>query len=59
MVQMKKFRVTNIDWETDGEKVELPKHAIIEAEDEEVVVDRLSDRFGYLINSVGDIEQMH
>ena len=47
---MKKFKVTDIMWDTDGEEVDgLPASAIVEAEDDDAVVDALSDEYGWLI----------
>ena len=50
-------RVTDIDWDTDGVKVKgLPRTFRMMIEDDESgvfddVVDALSDRFGFCINS--------
>ena len=46
-----KFNVTDIHWETDGENVYLPKTAVVDAEDEDEVLDILSDEYGWLIES--------
>jgi hypothetical protein len=47
---MKEFYVTNIEWDTDGEKIEtLPTEAIIEAKDEDEIADKLSDEYGFCI----------
>ena len=48
---MPKFHATDIVWDTDGEKVDLPNDVIIEAEDEDAVVDALSDEYGWCIES--------
>lgn len=47
---MKEFYITNIEWDTDGEKIEtLPTEAIIEAKDEDEIADKLSDEYGFCI----------
>lgn len=46
------IKVTNIDWDTDGEDVDdLPNSLIFEFEDEEYIADVLSDHYGWCINS--------
>ena len=43
----------DIDWDTDGEEVPLPKRLLIpESVDEEDVADFLSDMFGFCIKSL-------
>lgn len=47
---MPNFRVTNIEWETDGAVIEgLPSAMDVEAEDEDDAVNRVSDEHGWLI----------
>ena len=48
---MPKFHATDIVWYTDGEEVDLPDDVIIEAEEEDAVVDTLSDEYGWCIQS--------
>lgn len=52
-----KFKVIGIDWDcfADPSHYNLPIETIIEAEDEDDVVDELSDKYGWCINSVEDI----
>lgn len=52
-----KFKVIGIDWDcfADPSHYNLPIETIIEAEDEDDVVDKLSDKYGWCINSVEDI----
>lgn len=51
------LKVVNIDWDTDGEEVELPSEVIIDTQAEGIenpemeVADWLSDRFGWCVNS--------
>ena len=49
------MRIFNIDWETDGYDVELPKEVQVEPSyrrlDEDEVADYLSDTYGWLVNS--------
>lgn len=54
---MPKFYVSNIIWDTDGETVDLPDTAVVEAEDDSEVLDVLSDEYGWLIESC-TIEEM-
>ena len=49
------YKAKNIKWETDGQAVELPDSTEIEAEDIDQVADKLSDKYGFLINSL-DVE---
>lgn len=52
-----KLKVTDIEWETDGEKDDLPSEVTIDAEAENIdlddvsagVADWLSDRYGWLV----------
>jgi hypothetical protein len=46
-----KFKLTNIKWDTDGERVKLPKSMIVECDDEEEAVDKASDETGWCILS--------
>lgn len=59
MSKYTKFRITNIDWDTDGEEVDLPKELVIEMcqeyvlayEDfDEAVSELLSDNYGWCVN---------
>lgn len=48
----KKFLATSIDWDTDGETVELPSNVWIPNDiDEKDIADYLSDRFGWCVKS--------
>lgn len=44
-------RLYNIDWDTDGEQVDLPTEVIVEKMDDDLYADYLSDRFGWCVNS--------
>jgi hypothetical protein len=55
---MLKFRFYDIDWDTDGEEVDLPKSVVLDVEPEVagqgvaiVGADVLSDKFGWCVNS--------
>ena len=52
------FKVTGIKWETDGLKTNLPTEMIIECDDENEVVDTISDEYGFLIASVEQIREV-
>ena len=48
----KEFLATNIDWDTDGEVVNLPSDVWIpNGVDEKDIADYLSDRFGWCVKS--------
>lgn len=51
---MATYLITDIEWETDGESVKLPKKIKVELSEEEnpslEVANILSDRYGFLIN---------
>lgn len=59
MVKKIKCVITDIDWDTDGEKVStLPTNVTFEFEDldgfgisDQDVTDKLSDEYGYCVNS--------
>lgn len=52
-----KIRVSDIEWETDGEDVDLPTEVVLDIEElsseyaVEIAVDKVSDKYGFLINS--------
>lgn len=56
--EKKVFLAKGIEYETDGEEVELPKDLQIVADDEDSIVDRISDVTGWLVSSVKSIEQL-
>jgi hypothetical protein len=47
-----KFGCCAIEWDTEGEEVNLPQYAIVEADNEDEVASQLSDRFGWCIKSL-------
>jgi hypothetical protein len=47
-----KLRCFEIDWDTDGEAVDLPTEVVVEVEEEDEAADALSDRFGWCVNSL-------
>jgi len=55
----KKVKITDIDWDIEGEDVKLPKsitvpmHQIVDSEDElkDTIADYLSDNYGWVVNS--------
>lgn len=55
-----KVWVKGIEWDTDGEDVDLPSDVTIEVEDglsDDDVVDRVSDKYGWCISSVCKVER--
>lgn len=52
----KTFKVS-VNWETDGEIVDLPKVVEIPKDiDDEEIADYLSDKYGWLVNSYSEID---
>jgi hypothetical protein len=51
-----KYQVSNVQWETDGEQVELPSIIVVDVPDDELdnvedfLSDHLSDEYGWLHN---------
>lgn len=56
--EKKVFLAKGIEYETDDEEVELPKELQIVADDEDSVMERISDVTGWLVSSVKSIEQL-
>lgn len=52
------MKVTGIVWDTYGEDVDLPTEVEVpdDMDDEDDIADYLCDRFGYCIDSLGNIE---
>ena len=52
---MKKYKATDIDWDTDGEEVDLPTEVTFEMEDDEDPslegANAISDKIGWCVNS--------
>lgn len=55
---MKKFWVVGIEYDTDGEIVDLPENLEVECEDIEEAIDKVSDETGWFVNSVRDIIEL-
>ena len=56
------FLASGIDWDTDGEdpaSLGLPDAVEVEAEDEDGVVDALSDNYGWCINGVTAVYEIY
>ena len=51
---MNTYRAYNIDWDTDGEKVDLPSEVTFEMEDDEDPslegANAISDKYGWCVN---------
>ena len=58
---MKRYRAKGINWCVDADDVaierELPDEDVVEAESEDDVIEKLSDKHEYLITSVDHIEE--
>lgn len=60
-LQDRLYKVTGIEWDCDGDSPKdhnLPTNAVVIAEDEDEVVDELSDKYGFCIFGVGNIEKL-
>lgn len=55
---MKKFWLIGIDFETDGEEVDLPDSLEVECEDIEQAIDAVSDETGWLVKRVENIIEL-
>jgi hypothetical protein len=55
---MAKFLAIGIKYDTDGYRVKLPKNMVVECDDEDEVVDAISDETGWLVESVEDIQEI-
>ena len=55
---MKKFWVVGIEYETDGEEINLPDSLEVECEDFDDAVDKVSDETGWLVRSVENIIEL-
>lgn len=57
-----KIRVSDIEWETDGADVDLPTVVVLDIEElsseyaVEIAVDKVSDKYGFLINSCETVD---
>jgi hypothetical protein len=49
------FYASGIEYETDGQEVQLAKNLFVEADDIDQVVDKISDKTGWLVSSVRSI----
>lgn len=47
---MMRFRLRDIEWETDGASLGLPRECTVECEDEDGIAEALSDLHGWLVN---------
>lgn len=55
-----KAKVIGIEWDTDGEDVELPSDVTIEVENglsDDEIVDRVTDLYGWCISCVFKVER--
>ena len=55
---MNKFWIYGLEWETDGEQVDLPDSLEVECEDIEDAINAASDMTGWLIRSVKNIIEL-
>ena len=53
--------VSGIEWDTDGEEVDLPSKVSIEVENDDSdddIVNKVSDEYGWLITSVENVKRV-
>lgn len=55
---MKLFKATGIVYDTDGEQVTLPTTMTVECEGIEEVADAISDETGWLVETIGEIQEL-
>ena len=55
---MKKFWVVGIEYDTDGENIDLPDTMDVECDDIEEAIDKVSDETGWLVKSVKNIIEL-
>ena len=48
---MTRFNVFDINWDTDGETVDLPATMVVEVDSEDDIADAISDATGFCHNS--------
>ena len=57
-----KIRVSDIEWETDDKDVDLPTEVVLDIEESssekavEIALDKVSDEYGFLINSCETVD---
>lgn len=57
-----KIRVSDIEWETDDEEVDLPTEVVVDIDELsseyalEIAIDKVSDMYGFLINSCKTVD---
>lgn len=54
----KKFLITGIVYDTDGENVVLPRTMTVFAEDEDDAINEVTEKTGWLVESVDDIKEI-
>jgi hypothetical protein len=47
-----KIKTTNINWDTDGHKVDLPQQVVLEVDNEDEIADKLSDQYDWCIHGL-------
>ena len=55
---MKKFWAIGIEYDTDGEAVDLPENLEVECDDIEGAIDQVSNETGWLVKSVKNIIEL-
>jgi hypothetical protein len=43
------MKIVNIEWETDGIEVDLPKETIVSCDDTDDIAEELSSTYGWLV----------
>jgi len=47
-----RIKTTNINWDTDGHEIDLPKQVELEVDHEDEIADKLSDEYGWCIHGL-------
>lgn len=50
--QTMKYRITSVDYDTDGQEIDLPQIFIFEADNPDELADMISDETGWCVNSL-------
>jgi len=49
VIDKMRIKTTNINWDTDEHKVDLPQQVELEVDHEDEIADKLSDEYGWCI----------
>jgi hypothetical protein len=55
-MELQKMKI-QIDWETDGQSVNLPETLLVPDMPKDEIADYLSDNYGFLVNNISILEE--